>query len=278
MNEDWSDIEVDLIIADYFSMLQDEIKGVTVNKAAHNRALQQFVKRSKGSIEFKHQNISAVLAILERRYIKGYKPRYNFQKLKLVPKVDEYIASKFPDQAIFNGFDVIVQPPIEKPVVNFDKWVVSPPPLNLLREPITRIRRPIKIDYLEREKHNRLLGQSGEQLVIQYEKYHLISLGKEHLADKIEWISKDIGDGAGFDILSRNPDGTDKYIEVKTTKLDKETPFFFTASEFEFSKTHSNSFYLYRVFDFNSDPKMFNVKGSYDRFCNMEAVQYKGRF
>jgi len=106
----------------------------------------------------------------------------------------------------------------------------------------------------------------------------LITTGHAALADKIEWTSKDLGDGLGFDILSKNPDGSDKYIEVKTTKLSKETPFFFTDSEFRFSTEHFNDFHLYRLFDFNSNPRMFQVKGKYDDFCQMEAVQYRGSF
>ena len=57
----WTDEELDLIVADYFAMLNDEASGSPYNKAEHNRLLQQNIDRSKGSIEFKHQNISAVL-------------------------------------------------------------------------------------------------------------------------------------------------------------------------------------------------------------------------
>src|SRR4051812_42143386 len=58
----WSREEVDLIVADYFSMLRAELAGEPYSKADHNRALQPLLGgRSKSSIEFKHQNISAVL-------------------------------------------------------------------------------------------------------------------------------------------------------------------------------------------------------------------------
>jgi len=39
-------------------------------------------------------------------------------------------------------------------------------------------------------------------LVIEYEKWNLIKLGKDNLADKMNGL-KEIGDGAGFDILSK---------------------------------------------------------------------------
>ena len=60
-------------------MLSDELAGNKFNKAAHNRTLQELIGRSKGSIEFKHQDISAVLKGLGETWINGYKPALNFQ-------------------------------------------------------------------------------------------------------------------------------------------------------------------------------------------------------
>ncbi|MGV3772101.1 MAG: hypothetical protein ACO1QB_04310 [Verrucomicrobiales bacterium] len=63
-------------------MLSEELRGETVNKAEHNRNLRLLLKnRSKGSVEFKHQNISAVLQDLGLPWIEGYKPRCNYQEL-----------------------------------------------------------------------------------------------------------------------------------------------------------------------------------------------------
>ena len=64
MAEAWNDLEIDLIVADYFAMLIEELAGRPFNKSEHNRALQALLKdsaRNRGSIEFKHQNISAVM-------------------------------------------------------------------------------------------------------------------------------------------------------------------------------------------------------------------------
>jgi len=70
--------------------------------------------------------------------------------------------------------------------------------------------------------------------VLEYEKWRLNTIGFSKLADRVEWISQTQGDGSGFDILSRNYDGSDKYIEVKTTKLSKDTPFFLLSMNFNF--------------------------------------------
>jgi hypothetical protein len=62
MASPWSRDEVELIVADYFAMFEAELRGDDVNKADHNRRLRtRLNNRSKGSVEFKHANISAVL-------------------------------------------------------------------------------------------------------------------------------------------------------------------------------------------------------------------------
>src|SRR4051812_9374717 len=83
---DWTDGENDLIVADYFAMLTDELTDRTYSKAEHRRQLQALLRRGEGSIEFKHQNISAVLLGLGQPWIEGYKPARRFQ-LSLVDAV-----------------------------------------------------------------------------------------------------------------------------------------------------------------------------------------------
>jgi hypothetical protein len=120
------------------------------------------------------------------------------------------------------------------------------------------------------------LGNSGEELVLEYEKWSLIKNGKENIADQIRWISKEDGDGAGFDILSGNLNGKDNYIEVKTRKLGKETPFFFSNNELSFSQRHSDYYHLYRLFNFEEDAKMYIRNGGLDSICRIVPTNFKG--
>jgi hypothetical protein len=88
---DWTEQEVRLIVADYFSMLEKEILDKPLNKTEHRNALlPQLAERSKGSVEFKHANISAVLAGQGLPYIEGYKPRGNYQAL-LAQEVEAFL-------------------------------------------------------------------------------------------------------------------------------------------------------------------------------------------
>ncbi|MGX9142683.1 hypothetical protein [Mesorhizobium sp. 128a] len=61
MPVDWSDEQNDAIVANYFAMLGRDVTGQPYSKAGHNRLLQAAIGRPRGSIEYKHQNISAVL-------------------------------------------------------------------------------------------------------------------------------------------------------------------------------------------------------------------------
>jgi hypothetical protein len=118
----------------------------------------------------------------------------------------------------------------------------------------------------------------GEEIVLEFEKRKLISVGKEKLAERIEWVSRDQGDGAGFDILSRYPNGKDKYIEVKSTKLSKEAPFYFTRNELHFSAQHAQDYHLYRLFNLNEEAKMFIKKGDLSTICHAVPITFQGYF
>ena len=96
----WTDVENDKIVADYFAMLKQHLEGRPYTKAEHNRQLQGLIGRSRESIEFKHQNISAVLQIMGGVWIAGYKPRSNFQG-SLGPAVERWLDRIFHQFAEF---------------------------------------------------------------------------------------------------------------------------------------------------------------------------------
>jgi len=276
MSTDWSDNEVDLIVKDYFSMLEKELKGILYSKTEHRIRLHRFLpKRSMGSIEFKHQNITAVLQIMGLPYIKGYKARYNYQNLLAKRVINQLSTNSSHLDASFYSFSDAA--PVIHKRLDFTN-VIEEAPKPTLNKQIDKAYIPVKINYLEREQNNAKLGKYGEQFVIDFERWRLRDVGKESLADKIEWISRDKGDGAGFDILSKNENGTDRYIEVKTTKLAKETPIFISRKELEFSNTYSKNYYLYRVFDFSKNPRVFIKQGSFPSYCELQAQSYRGLF
>lgn len=66
-------------------MLADDIVGRPYNKAEHHRGLLPLLNsRSEGSVEFKHQNIRAVLKGLGEDWIPGYGVSEILQKYQAV--------------------------------------------------------------------------------------------------------------------------------------------------------------------------------------------------
>jgi 5-methylcytosine-specific restriction protein A len=78
-NSDWTDIEIQAAVDAYLSMLSREQSGQKVVKTEENRILREgaLAGRTKGSVEFRMQNISTVLEELGRARIAGYKPAKN---------------------------------------------------------------------------------------------------------------------------------------------------------------------------------------------------------
>jgi len=150
MAEDWSNSEVELIVADYFNMLSAELAGKTYSKADHRRNILPLLNnRSEGSIEFKHQNISAVLINLGQPYIKGYLPRFNYQNLLEEIVLDYLIQNTYVEEQ----FKLFASKEVSIPKIkyNFDKIIVEPPKSKFIEEPTASYKKnPININYLER--------------------------------------------------------------------------------------------------------------------------------
>ena len=279
MSLDWTTEEVAATVAAYLRMLTMELTGQAYNKSEHRRALHQLLPgRSEGAIEYKHCNISAVMMELGYPPISGYLPRKNFQRRALFDEVTRQIASRPQlEDAAVKAVDL----PAEMPLVDrFDGVRVEPPLLELkVREPDAY--RPSVLsqrDYLAREARNQSLGRAGEEFVVHYERWRLIQRGHERLADRIEHTSKVRGDGAGYDVLSFEEDGRERFIEVKTTAYAKETPFFISDGELSFANSRELEFRLYRVFEFRRAPRLFELQGRPDCHCRLDPTTFRASF
>jgi len=95
---------------------------------------------------------------------------------------------------------------------------------------------------------------------------------------RLEHVAKTQGDGLGFDVLSFDADGRERLIEVRTTAFGKETPFFITKNEVGLSRGRTEAFYLYRLFEFRKEPKLFTLHGAIERHCRLDAASFIARF
>jgi len=169
---------------------------------------------------------------------------------------------------------------IEKQIQK-QKFIINDAPekkSKLKREGVTKDKfRQLKVyNNPDADKKLKDIGNKGEQYIIEYEIERLTQANKAELADKIKHISL-VNDAAGYDILSFNEDGTERYIEVKTTKGPIGTDFFISPGEISFSKVNKE-YYIYRVFEFLSEKmtgKIYIKKGDVEINFNLKPLQFK---
>lgn len=278
---DWSKLEVEAAVADYLEMLALELRGEPFNKAEHNRNLARVLDgRTRGSIERKHQNISAVLIELGYPYIDGYKPLPNYQELLKDVVEERLMAATALDKEIAS---LIISPPPSQLPVDDILSIRVPVPVpdrgarRSIYESPAASARMAKRNYLEMEMRNSALGLAGEQLVLRYEQERLSREGQDGLASKIIHISAIESDSRGFDILSYETDGRERLIEVKTTRFGALTPFFASRNEVDVSDRRNKDYQLYRVFKFSEQPKLFLLPGSLKRTCELDPLSFAAR-
>ena len=274
--EAWTDEENDLIVADYFAMLADDIRGRTYSKTEHRRRLLPVLQnRSEGSIEFKHQNISAVIKGLGEDWIPGYKPAVNFQKA-LIDAVARWLAvnpkwlSRAPERGNTDGMADAAKLWIG-PAPTLSN---QPPPQEL--EQMLHIAR--KFNVAERDERNRSLGRAGEERVLAHERATLGTAGRGDLAGRIRWVSEEDGDGAGYDIASFEPDGRPRLIEVKTTNGWERTPFHISRNELAISDQRRAEWCLFRLWNFSRAPNAFELRPPLDAHVCLMVTSFQASF
>ena len=271
----WTDAENDQIVADYFAMLADDLAGRHYNKAEHNRALQGQLGRSRGSIEYKHRNISAVLQWLGQPWIIGYKSALNFQGslieavVRWLDRSPDYLSSVRVASAV-TGLEVSAE------------LFVGPPPTLSNRPPPTELEQILavarKFDAAGRDERNRILGRAGEVRALAHEKATLAGAGRSDLADRVRWVSEEEGDGAGYDIASFSPEGDNRLIEVKTTNGWARTPFHVTRNELAVAEAQPQEWCLFRLWNFAREPNAFELRWPLDAHVTLIATSYEARF
>lgn len=267
----WSDDELDVIVADYFAMLDAELHGRPYVKARHNAALMEQIGRTHRSIEFKHQNISAVLEELGMPWIPGYKPKRNFQGA-IFDAIERYLT--WYGDALISAAE-----PAAPAAVDEDLVFVDPPSLGRTVQRPPKLERLVrKFDPIERDFRNRCLGEAGEAFVLETEQRCLQSR-RPDLAKNVRWISKEEGDGAGYDILSYDPaTGDQRLIEVKTTNGAARTPFFLTRVEHETASVEAERWRLYRVHLFAQTPRIFTIRPPLQRALYLQTETWRASF
>jgi hypothetical protein len=267
----WQDDELDIIVADYFAMLIADLSGRGYVKSRHNAVLMTKIGRTHRSVEFKHQNISAVLDELGMPWIPGYKPKLNYQNA-IFDAIDRYL-TKHPG--------VLEPAPTPRPAVpsHTEIFVAAPVPKATSDMIPERLRRLVaKFDPVDRDHRNRSLGKAGEAFVVDLEKRQLSQGGRADLASNVRWTAEEDGDGAGYDIASFDLEGVSRLIEVKTTNGSARTPFFLTRNELEVAKQIPSQWQIYRVHLFATGPRVFTIAPPLENSVNLSVASWRASF
>ena len=238
-------------------MLSKDLTGRPYSKTEHNRRLQGQTGRGRGAIEYKLQNISAVLQSCGEVWIPGYKPAWNFQR-SLIAAVERWLDRNqaFIDRPLVpEALTRLTAPP--PLLMGYPPSLENEPP-RIEREKVFPIAR--KFDFFGRDQRSRALGQAGEALVLEYERRRLTDGGREDLARRVRWTSQEEGDGAGYDISSFSLDGRNRLIEVKTTNGWERTPFYISRNELEVANTRRDEWRLLRIWNYVRAPTAFELQ------------------
>ena len=216
--------------------------------------------------------ISATLERLCLPWLKGYAPLRNFQNA-LLHSVERFVGQEWNGKIIpasasreFNDemeIFVEVAPERSEPIVSENSE-------------LERIAR--KFDPALRDERNRKTGYAGEQRVLSAEISRLKNVGRSDLARKVQWVSQELGDGAGYDIKSYTVDGDERFLEVKTTIGHKRTPFFLSRNEKEFSDEASDRFRIYRLYNWGQQPRAFLIEPPLESRLIVEPSAYRASF
>lgn len=136
-----------------------------------------------------------------------------------------------------------------------------------------------EIDWAIRDKRNRELGEHGELLVLRHEMERLIAAGREDLSMMVEHVAL-VDSRAGYDIRSFEVDGSEIFIEVKTTSGPRTAAFFISANEVRASISRPDAFRIYRVFGVGKDPKrvgFYVLKGDVTQILELVPSVYRAR-
>lgn len=269
---DWTKLEIDLVVADYFDMRAKAMRGDPFVKARHYEEISRLTGRTIGSVQRKYMNISAALERISLPWLKGFAPNRNLQ-MSLREAVEGYVAKEWnadlPDIPPINGLAELGSIYVEEPPKLLEPLVSKSPELE-------RIAR--KFDPAKRDDRNRNLGEAGEKTVYFGERNRLKQAGRPDLAAKVKWVSKEDGDGAGYDVLSFDDRGLEIFLEVKTTVGHNRTPFFLTKNERDFAEVAVDQFRIFRIYDWGMDPKAFMIKPPLNNQLILKPTVYRASF
>lgn len=273
MAEPWTEDENASTVDAYLEMLNQELTHQPYVKKRYNDEVVRRTGRSAGAVEYKFQNISAVLLSMRTPFIDGYKPALNYQS----SLEKEVRARLLGNMSLIERMRSAMSAPAARRADL--EWNVGPRPTVELAAAWrhSSVPRVTATDFVQLEAMNSQLGLAGERAIVEFERRRLESAGCAQLATRIRHVSVEEGDGLGYDIASFEASGQPRWIEVKTTRRGIDWPMFISRNEVEVSRQWPDQYQLYRVYSFASTkPGLYQLPGAIPDTCDLDPQSYAG--
>lgn len=201
------------------------------------------------------KQIALDMGIQEQRYISEY------QHLLIEKKMENRITKNWTNPKFMSFL-----------YAKFIRGNLATNSLSTLKKPRKKARRTVNFDDINTNRD--IIGKLSEEFAIAWERNRLIGLGYEELAEKIE-DRRDIP-SYGYDYLSFNAPGHERYIEVKSVGREKNEEcyrFFLSENERIIStqNEYSKNYYFYLViYGKDGMPNDILVKHAKELYSNSE--------
>lgn len=252
-------------------MLTLDLAGEGYIKSEFRREVERYVERSSVAIEYKFNNVSAVLDELGAVWIPGYKPLRNVQE-----RLRTVVRERFEEDADLRSF--MLKAVVDGEVARCELGAEVDPPVGDLPGGCRSRVGVLDIKFAAIESANRALGRAGEETVLHAEQRRLSLGGRDDLAAEVRHVSVVDGDGLGYDIQSfRDLTDDPVFIEVKTTRYAKEVPFYISENEVEASNDLGPSYRLWRLYRYGKpDTGHYRLPGPLARHAQLRPDTYRG--
>ena len=248
----WNEAEHDLVVGDYFVMLDKAMTGRAFDPANHQRALRFVTNRSGGAITFLQGEISAILTLVGLPTLKDHPPRWDFGD-GLIDAIDRHLTAK---PAALKD---LAQPPALLGRAAAPVLAEGAPSRAVHAPPGERTQRLMaKFDPAVRDQDARILARIGVAAALAYEQRRLEERGRADLAAQIRLALPPEDDGC--DLISFSATGAPRLIAVKTTTGGAATPFRLTPKEEALSRLQPGAFLVYRLYDVAREARVFRAR------------------
>lgn len=267
---------LDALFEHYLTMLEAGVRGEVLGQARHfTELMNAFGALSEATIRAHFAEISAVLLHCGLPFLDVYPPIARASRSlrrRLVQFLDRERARL---ARIWLGETAVRRVRVPDEIVDL-QGVWAPPPLNndfrVEAYLAGRSHFPTFGGFQRREERFEALREGGCRFVLAFERARLKHEQCDALARQVRVLTSGDERSEGCDIESFEASGEKRYIRVSATQYSRRFPPLVEPRALVAGFRHGAHFFLYRVFHFCWDPKLYMVQGDL-----RECLQFMSR-